>query len=374
MAETSANASNADSINPAIGKDMNPSSATVDLGHAALELPLGSAAPVDAKEDSRVGDERNVQSPQKEDVTPTANRDTEERVGGGAKMPSDTIGDEMQDDGAKSTQSTPCDEPNVNKDQGTDSSAPQLQNMDVDGQRDAEEAGNGIHESPTKAADGPGGDESDQDPFADLDDVASMDIYDLSNYTFGKKNQESKSRMMQLLPKKEMTEALRKNYEERGMRRSVGGVILVHSHNFPHVLLLQRSDGKGEYALPGGRLRPGESDEEGLRRKLNAKLNPSGQAPGDEDQELDIGERISNWYAIDFQRRYYPYVPAHVTKVKEELHVYTVLLPNKFMFSVPKNLQLVAVPLFELFNNSSTYGDVISAIPSLLSRWHINYC
>ncbi|CDF35503.1 Cleavage and polyadenylation specificity factor subunit 5 [Chondrus crispus] len=221
---------------------------------------------------------------------------------------------------------------------------------------------------------GPTGTDSDEDPFAGLNELASMDIYDLSNYTFGKKNQESKSKVMQLMPRAEMAKVLEKNYEERGMRRSVGGVILVHSHNFPHILLLQRSDGKGEYALPGGKLRPGESDEEGLQRKLNTKLKPEGQADTDEEQELDVGERICNWYATDFHRRYYPYVPAHVTKVKEELHVYIVLLPNKFMFSVPKNLQLVAVPLFELFKNSATYGDVISAIPPLLSRWHINYC
>lgn len=83
---------------------------------------------------------------------------------------------------------------------------------------------------------------------------------------------------------------------------------------------------------------------------------------------------MCNWYAIDFSRKYYPYVPAHITKPKEELHVYAVSLPNKFMFAVPKNLQLVAVPLFELFNNSATYGDVISALPAVLSRYHINYC
>lgn len=63
-----------------------------------------------------------------------------------------------------------------------------------------------------------------------------------------------------------------------------------------------------------------------------------------------------------------------MTKPKEELHVYAVALPNKFMFAVPKNLQLVAVPLFELFKNAGTYGDVISAVPALLSRWHVNYC
>lgn len=135
-------------------------------------------------------------------------------------------------------------------------------------------------------------DESDDDPFAGLEDFATMDLYDLANYTFGKKNEECKSRIMQDMPKQEISAALEKRYDERGMRRSVGAVILVHSHNFPHILLLQRSDGKGEYALPGGRLRPGESDEEGLQRKLASKLRPSDPISGDEeDQQLDVGDK-----------------------------------------------------------------------------------
>lgn len=133
--------------------------------------------------------------------------------------------------------------------------------------------------------------DDEDDPFAGLEDVSSMDIYDLSNYTFGKKNEETKSKAMKQLPKEHMTGALRNNYNEKGMRRSVGAVILVHSHNFPHVLLLQRSDGKGEYALPGGRLRPGESDEEGLQRKLSSKLKPPSHGDSQDDQELDIGEK-----------------------------------------------------------------------------------
>lgn len=141
-----------------------------------------------------------------------------------------------------------------------------------------------------KEGKGAQGENSEDDPFAGLNDVASMDIYELSNYTFGKKNEESKCKAMQQLPKAQIAAALRKNYEERGMRRSVGGILLVHAHNFPHVLLLQRSDGKGEYALPGGRLRPGESDDEGLRRKLDAKLKHPGLSD-EEDQELEIGEK-----------------------------------------------------------------------------------
>lgn len=133
--------------------------------------------------------------------------------------------------------------------------------------------------------------DDEDDPFAGFEDVSSMDIYDLSNYTFGKKNEETKSKAMKQFSKEQMADALRKNYSEKGMRRSVGAVILVHSHNFPHILLLQRSDGKGEYALPGGRLRPGESDEEGLQRKLSSKLKPPLHGESEDDQELDIGEK-----------------------------------------------------------------------------------
>ena len=35
---------------------------------------------------------------------------------------------------------------------------------------------------------------------------------------------------------------------------------------------------------------------------------------------------------------------------------------------VPKNLKLLAVPLFELFDNTARYGHVIAGIPQYLSR------
>lgn len=39
------------------------------------------------------------------------------------------------------------------------------------------------------------------------------------------------------------------------------------------------------------------------------------------------------------------------------------------LLQVPKNYNLVAVPLFELYDNFSRYGPVIASIPSMLSRW-----
>lgn len=39
------------------------------------------------------------------------------------------------------------------------------------------------------------------------------------------------------------------------------------------------------------------------------------------------------------------------------------------VLSVPKNMKLLAVPLFELYDNATRYGGQLSAIPHLLSRY-----
>lgn len=48
------------------------------------------------------------------------------------------------------------------------------------------------------------------------------------------------------------------------------------------------------------------------------------------------------------------------------------LILNYYYFSevlaVPKNMKLLAIPLFELYDNAARYGPQLSAIPHLLSR------
>jgi cleavage and polyadenylation specificity factor subunit 5 len=83
---------------------------------------------------------------------------------------------------------------------------------------------------------------------------------------------------------------------------------------------------------------------------------------------------VCKWWSIDYSGQTFPYVPAHVTKPLEEIVVFSVSLPEKCMFAVPSNLQLVAVPLFELFANSEVYGSIIASVPALISRFHINIC
>ena len=57
---------------------------------------------------------------------------------------------------------------------------------------------------------------------------------------------------------------MRDEFDKLGMRRSVEGVLLVHEHGLPHVLLLQL--GTTFFKLPGGELEPGEEEIEGLKR------------------------------------------------------------------------------------------------------------
>ncbi len=43
------------------------------------------------------------------------------------------------------------------------------------------------------------------------------------------------------------------------------------------------------------------------------------------------------------------------------------------ILGVPKNLKLLAVPMFELYDNSHRYGSHIASIPQLISRMDIRY-
>lgn len=86
--------------------------------------------------------------------------------------------------------------------------------------------------------------------------------YPLTNYTFGTKEP--------LFEKDPSVPArfqrMRDEFDKIGMRRSVEGVLLVHEHGLPHVLLLQL--GTTFFKLPGGELSAGEDEVEGLKRLL----------------------------------------------------------------------------------------------------------
>lgn len=126
--------------------------------------------------------------------------------------------------------------------------------------------------------------------------------------------------------------------------------------------------------------------------RLNERLAPTN--PKEEDTEWEIGDCLAQWFvhsAVEMpvcvsqktDRCYrwrpnhetflYPFLPAHVSRPKELKKLYLIHLPPNKVLSVPKNMKLLAVPLFELYDNTARYGPQLSAIPHYLSRYRFEF-
>lgn len=199
---------------------------------------------------------------------------------------------------------------------------------------------------------------------------SQISLHELDNYTFGTK--EAKPEKDSLVKRmSRMTE----KYKEEGMRRTVECVLLLQNKQHPHVLLLQQGQGQNAvFRLPGGRLRPGEGELEGTRRKLSSKLAPPREAQSQTHQaKWMVEEQLAVWWRPNFETLMYPYLPAHVTKPKECKKICMVRLSERQVFAVPRNFKLLAVPLFELYDNAARYGPVIASLPHLISRYEFAF-
>jgi hypothetical protein len=65
--------------------------------------------------------------------------------------------------------------------------------------------------------------------------------------------------------------------------------------------------------------------------------------------------------------------PAAATEYVPRVSILTITNINAEVLSVPKNMKLLAVPLFELYDNTARYGPQLSAIPHLLSRYNFEF-
>ncbi|ELT92890.1 hypothetical protein CAPTEDRAFT_121873, partial [Capitella teleta] len=147
----------------------------------------------------------------------------------------------------------------------------------------------------------------------------TISLYPLTNYTFGTKEAlYEKDASVQ-----ERFKRMRQEFADNGMRRTAEGVLIVHEHGLPHVLLLQL--GTTFFKLPGGELKNGEDQTEGLKRLLTEMLGRQDQAPTD----WTIEDTIGNWWRPNFEPPQYPYIPAHITKPKEHKRLFLVQLPEK---------------------------------------------
>ena len=197
-----------------------------------------------------------------------------------------------------------------------------------------------------------------------------VNLYPLTNYTFGTKEP--------LFEKDPSVPArfqrMREEFDKIGMRRSVEGVLLVHEHGLPHVLLLQL--GTTFFKLPGGELNPGEDEVEGLQRLMTETLGKqaeAGNGAATNPKDWVVEDTIGNWWRPNFEPAQYPYIPPHITKPKEHRKLFLVQLQEKAFFAVPRNYKLVAAPLFELYDNAQGYGPIISSLPQALGRFGFIY-
>jgi len=188
-----------------------------------------------------------------------------------------------------------------------------------------------------------------------------INVHPLTSYNFGAKGEAPDLTAAERLAKRE------RRYAAEGARRSVQAVLLVHEHGHPHVLLLQ-PEGGGAFTLPGGRLKPGEGDYEGLQRKLRSKLCPT--SPSLALRSFDVGELVCVWQRPHFDAGAYPYALPHVARTVETTRVFLVRLPEKCFFAVAKNWRLLAVPLFELQGGMERFGT-LSQLPACLSRFNL---
>ncbi|KAJ1474887.1 Cleavage/polyadenylation specificity factor subunit 5, partial [Baffinella frigidus] len=76
---------------------------------------------------------------------------------------------------------------------------------------------------------------------------------------------------------------------------------------------------------PGGRLRPGETEEQGLLRKLDNKLAPADADP----PSWEVGQELAQWWRPNFDVHQYPYLPVHISRPKESRKVFLIHLPKQ---------------------------------------------
>ena len=174
---------------------------------------------------------------------------------------------------------------------------------------------------------------------------------------------------------------LKRRFERTGIVHSVEAVVLMHTHQHPHVMLLRRTERAGvlpptsigpppgvSYRLPGGKVRAPETDVECLQRKIQRDLLATAV---DMSSAIAVQEVLAVWSRPHFDRAMYPYTPAHVSEPKELRTLYLVQLtgPHVLLTAPDAQTELVAVPLFDLYENAAKYGAVIASIPHLVSRF-----
>ena len=119
---------------------------------------------------------------------------------------------------------------------------------------------------------------------------SSITVYPLANYTFGTK---AVLKDLEPINPANQIEQLYKNFSIKGVQISVQGILIVHDHHHPNLLMIQNSS--GQISLPLGALVTGEDEISGLKRILDLQLGSSNSC------NWDVGETLSVLYRPNFE-------------------------------------------------------------------------
>lgn len=132
----------------------------------------------------------------------------------------------------------------------------------------------------------------------------TLTLFPLSSYTFTTKAaqpEEDPSVAARL-------QRLQNQYEDLGLRHTAEGVLVVHDHGHPHVLMIQIAN--AFFKLPGNYLRPAEEETSGLARRLDEQLapvedDPNSYGPGGMSAgnggDWEIGDCLAQWWRPSFE-------------------------------------------------------------------------
>lgn len=189
----------------------------------------------------------------------------------------------------------------------------------------------------------------------------SLKLNHISGYSF-----DSKDLIRQEDPHSQQAAlTLQADYELKGTRTTVSGVLLVHDHDHPHLLTLKIND---YFTLPGEFITPGQDEVLALKQSLSKIFSSS-----DQTIQFEVLELLGCFYKPNFDDVIYPYLPAHIKRPKEIQKYFLVGLSMQMLLTVPSNMQLIAVPLCDLYDNVQKYGPQLAAIPQMLSRFNFIY-
>ncbi|KAF4670125.1 Nudix hydrolase 21, chloroplastic [Perkinsus chesapeaki] len=195
-------------------------------------------------------------------------------------------------------------------------------------------------------------------------------VHEIGNYDMQSSSGKSESSSMGLPTKKWLD-----TWQKEGMRRTAYAAVLCHFNEQPCLLMFdcpRQANGPAgsRYRLLGGKVAPGETEVDGINRKLRKTI-----LRVDDKQskcEWTVGEKLLTFWRPEFDEFVYPYLPLYVQRPKECISVYQVTLPHKCVIRSRPGCEIRSIPLTTIYKEGiPEFGKIISAVPPALSRFNL---